>query len=480
MTTADEIVVRRPERPPATLIRAGAVVTVDERFTIHEPGWVHIVGDRIAGVGPGEPPPGTAAAADRAIDATGGAVMPGMVNAHTHLFQTFFRGLADDRALLDWLHDCIWPGAIALDERSARLAALVGMAENIRGGATSILDHQYVHLDAVGDGTGIDEATCTAADQVGARYLLARGWADRNYEPKMTETAATVVARTDRVRNRWHGHDGNRIRIELAPLIPWGCSDDAMRITTDAATRWGCGTHTHCAETEVEVAMSLDERGVRHVPWLDRLGALGPNTQLAHSVWLDDDELDLIAARGAVVVHCPVSNMYLASGVARILDMRARGIPIALASDGPGSNNRQDMFEVLKATALLQKVHGLDPVAVQPEEAIAMACRGGARAFGSPDELGVIEEGRKADLLVLDLRSVFTAPVHRVASALVFNATPAHLSHVLVDGRILLDEGRLTMLDERALVAAAQESAHDLLARADVNPAPKSPTGQPS
>ncbi len=470
----DDIVIRPPERPPSTLIHGGAVLTVDDRFTIHEPGWVHVVGDRIARVGEGEPPPGVIAGAGRVIDATGGAVMPGMVNAHTHLFQTFFRGLADDRALLDWLHDCIWPGAIELDERSSYLAALVGMAENVRGGATSILDHQYVHLDAIGDGTGIDEATCTAADQVGTRYLLARGWADRNYEPMMMETAETVVARTERVRQRWHGHDGDRIRIELAPLIPWGCSDEAMRVTTDAATRWGCGTHTHCAETEVEVTMSLDERGARHVPWLDRLGALGPDTQLAHSVWLDDDELDLIAARGAVVVHCPVSNMYLASGVARILDMRARGIPIALASDGPGSNNRQDMFEVLKATALLQKVHGLDPVAVQPEEAITMACRGGARAFGLTDDIGVIEEGRRADLLVVDLRSVFTAPVHRVASALVFNTMPGHLSHVIVDGRFLLDEARLTMLDERALVAAAQQSARDLLTRANVNTTPRS------
>lgn len=470
-----DVVVRQPARPGSSLLNGGSVLTIDDRFTIHEPGWVHVVDDRIAGVGPGEPPPRSLAAAERVIDCSGGAVMPGMVNAHTHLFQTFFRGLADDRALLDWLHDCIWPGAIQLDERSARLAALVGLAENIRGGATSILDHQYVHLDSAGDGTGVDDATCTAADQVGARYLLARGWADRNYEPKMSETADTVVARTERIRNRWHGHAGDRIRIELAPLIPWGCSDEGMRITTAAATRWGCGIHTHCAETEVEVAMSLEERGVRHVPWLDQLGALGPNTQLAHSVWLDDDELDLIATRGAVVVHCPVSNMYLASGVARILDMRARGITIALASDGPGSNNRQDMFEVLKATALLQKVHGLDPVAVQPEEALTMACRGGARAFGLTDEVGAIEAGRKADLLVVDLRSVFTAPVHRVASALVFNAMPAHLSHVLVDGRILLDEGRLTMLDERALVAAAQEAARDLLARADVTTTPKSP-----
>ena len=402
------------------------------------------------------------------IDTSGAVVMPGMVNGHTHLFQTFFRGLADDKSLLDWLRECIWPGAVHLDAVSARLAALVGLVENLRGGATTVLDHQYVHVDADGEGRGIDDAVCAAAADIGIRFLLARGWADRNYEPNLTESAATVLDRTTLVRDRWHGHDDGRLRVELAPLIPWGCSDDAMRATVGRAREWGVGTHIHCAETAVEVEMSVEERGLRHVPWLDSLGALGPDVQLAHSVWLDDDELDLIAERGAVVVHCPVSNMYLASGVPRILDMIERDIPIALASDGPGSNNRQDMFEVLKTTALLQKVHRLDPVAVQPETVLTMACRGGAAAVGLGDQLGSIEPGRKADLLVVDLRSVFTAPVHRVASAVVFNASPSNLGHVIVDGRVLIDEGQVTLLDEWELVAEATAAARDVFSRAGI------------
>ncbi len=391
-----------------------------------------------------------------------------MVNAHTHLFQTFFRGLADDKALLDWLRDCIWPGAVHLDRHSARLAALVGLVENLRTGATSVIDHQYIH-PADGDEAGhIDDAVCSAADELGIRFLLARGWADRNYEPKLTESAATILERSERTRARWHGHDGDRIRVELAPLIPWGCSDDAMRSTVAASRSWGAGTHVHCAETRDEVEMSLSERGVRHVPWLDGLGVLGPDTQLAHSVWLDDDELDLIAERGSVVVHCPVSNMYLASGVARILDMRRRGIPVALASDGPGSNNRQDLFEAMKAAVLLQKVEHLDPVALQPEDVLAMACQGGARALGQDERVGRLAAGRAADLVVVDLRSVFTAPVHRVASALVYNATPANVSHVVVDGRIVIDEGQLTMLDEAELLAEADAAARQVFAEVEV------------
>ncbi len=452
-------------RPPGgILVEGGAVLTVDDHFTIHDPGWLHIDGDRIAALGPGPAPAGLRTRVGRTIDATGAVVMPGMTNAHTHLFQTFFRGLADDKPLLTWLRDCIWPAAVHLDRETARLAALVGLIENLRTGATSVIDHQYIHVDDT-----IDDAVCSAAEQSGVRFLLARGWADRNYEPRLTEAAPTVVRRSRQVRARWHGHDDDRIRVELAPLIPWGCSDAAMRVTAAVARSWGAGVHIHCAETAVEVDMSLDERGLRHVEWLEALGVLGPDLQLAHSVWLDDHELDLVARRGAVVVHCPVSNMYLASGIPRIVDMRTRGITVALASDGPGSNNRQDLFEAMKVAVLLQKIDRLDAMALQPEDALEIACGGGARAFGTPHLTGRLAVGRKADLVVVDLASVSIAPVHRLASALVFNATPGDVTHVVVDGRLLVDEGRVTVVDEDELVIRARQAAASLFRRAGID-----------
>lgn len=445
------------------LIHGGAVVTVDDAGTIHDPGWVLVEANRVAEVGTGEPPPARRRQASEIIDASGCAVMPGMTNAHTHLFQAFFRGLADDKALLDWLRDCIWPAAVHLDADIARAAALAGLVENLRGGATTVIDHQYIHTDG-----GINDAVCRAADELGVRFLLAHGWADRNYHLALEQTAEQAVARADAARHRWDGHDGDRIRVELAPLIPWGCSDDAMRTTVAAARGWGRGTHIHCAETAIEVDMSLDERGMRHVTWLDSLGILGPDVQLAHSVWLDDGELDLIAATGSVVVHCPVSNMYLASGVARVPEMRARGITVALASDGPGSNNRQDMFEVLKATVLLQKVHHLDPLLLQPADVLQMACRGGAAAFGMPGSFGMVAEGQRADLLVVDLGSPFVAPVHRVPSALVYNATPRDVRDVVVDGRAVIRDGQLVVADERRIMAEANDAARRLFNRAGI------------
>ena len=448
--------------PRATrlLIRDAAIVTSDDAATVHDRGWVLVRGDVIEAVGAGDPPAGLGHA-DGDIDGHGCAVMPGMVNGHTHLFQTFFRGLGDDKTLLDWLRDYIWPAASLMTAEEAAAAATIGLLENLRSGATTVIDHQYIHSDPA-----IDEAVCAAAERLGVRFVLARGWADRNYEPRLQETLDTVLDRTQQVADRWHGADHGRIRVETAPLIPWGCSDQATTSATAASRAWGGGMHIHCAETAVEVEMNLAERRMRHVTWLHSLGVLGPDTQLAHSIWLDDDELDLIAASGACVVHCPVSNMYLASGVARVPDMLRRGIPVALASDGPGSNNRQDMFEAMKLAVLLQKVHHLDPIILQPEDALRMATRAGARAAGLEASIGAIEPGRRADLVVVNLRSVFVAPVHRVVSSLVFNVTPRDVRDVVVDGRVLIRNGGFVDVDEQAELARAVALCWGLFRRA--------------
>jgi|TARA_B100001971_G_scaffold74804_1_gene68966 5-methylthioadenosine/S-adenosylhomocysteine deaminase len=449
---------------PPTLITGGAVVTVDDEGRVLDPGWVLVDNDLIADTGTGEPPAEARRSAELVLDASGSAVMPGMVNGHTHLFQTLFRGLADDKPLLEWLRDCIWPGATELDAEAAHAAATLGMIENLRGGATSIVDHQYIH-----GAPGIDDAVCRAAAEVGVRFVLASGWADRNYHPPLTESADTVIDRIRPVRETWHGAMDGRISVGLAPLIPWGCSDEAMNSTVSACRSWGGSTHLHCAETSVEVEMNLEERGQRHVPWLDALGVLGPDLQLAHSVWLDDSELDLIAQSGAMVVHCPVSNMYLASGVARIREMLDLGITVALATDGPGSNNRQDMFEACKATVLLQKVNRLDATVLQPEEILSMACRGGASAMGRPDDLGSIQPGMKADLVVVNLETPFAGPVHRVPSALVYCASPRDVVHVMVDGRVLIHNQEMTTVNENAAIARATDVARRVFRRAGIS-----------
>ena len=445
------------------LIENGAVLTVNDAATLHEPGYVLIEGDTIVAVAPGAAPDAVRSSASTIIDATRMAVMPGMVNAHTHLFQTFLRGLADDKPLLDWLAAAIWPVAQALTEEEAYVAAKLGLVENLHSGATAVIDHQYIHTEP-----GNDDGVCRAAEEIGVRFLLARGWTDMGYHPAFMETPGQIMAEMERLHAAWHGRANGRIRIEFAPLIPWGCSDATMQRTYAQGKAWGVGCMIHIAETRKEVEMNLDLRGLRHVEWLASLGTLGPDVQLVHSVWLDDHELDLLVEHGGVVVHCPVANMYLASGMARVPEMRRRGITVALATDGPGSNNNQDMLEVLKTTALSGKVSTLDAMALLPEEVIWMACRGGSHAFGQPAFIGSLEVGKKADVVLVDLDTPFAMPVHRVPSALVYNVNSGSVDTVIVDGAILMRDKQMLVVDEKALLAEARAACTRLFERAGI------------
>lgn len=447
----------------ATLIENGAVVTLNDACEVLTPGYVVVKADRIEAVGAGPAPAEVRAGAETIIDATLMAVMPGMVNAHTHLFQTFIRGLADDKPLLDWLAAAIWPVAKALSEEEAYLAAMVGMVENIRSGATAVNDHHYVHTEP-----GNDDGVFRAAEEAGLRFMMARGWADMAYHEAFMETEEQIIKEMARLREAWHGKHDNRLRLQFGPLIPWGCSDQTMRRTFELAKAWGMGTHIHIAESKAEVEIDLKNRGLRHVEWLESLGILDASVQLVHSVWLNDEELDAIARHGAIVVHCPVSNMYLASGVPRIPEMRQRGIKVALGTDGPGSNNSQDMLETLKVTALLQKVHTLNAMILLPEEVLWMACRDGAASFGLPDQIGSLEAGKKADIVLVDLNTPFAMPVHRVPSALVYNINAREVDTVMVNGQLLMRHKKILFLDEQALLHEARTACDKLFKRAGV------------
>ena len=446
------------------LIENGSIVTVNDTDQVYKSGYVYIEDDLIKDIGEGDAP-AQYKNADKVIDATLMAVMPGMINAHTHLFQTFIRGLADDKPLLDWLKAAIWPVAQALTEEEAYIAAMVGMVENIRGGATSIIDHQYIHTEP-----GNDDGVCQAADEAGVRFMLARGWTDQDYFPAFMEDQEQIIRETTRLREKWQlaENANGRIQVEFAPLIPWGCTEETMCRTHHISEEWGSGTHIHVAETKTEVDINLEKRGNRHIEWLAEIGVLNSKMQLVHSVWLEDNEIDLIAEHDAIVVHCPVSNMYLASGVARIPEMLERGITVALASDGPGSNNNQDMMELLKTTALLHKVDTLNATVLLPEDVLQMACRGGARAFGMPDQIGSLEVGKKADVILIDMDTPMAMPVHRVPSALVYNLSNRDVDTVIVDGKILMQDKEILFLDEKALLAKARKTCAALFERAGV------------
>ncbi len=445
------------------LIENGTLVTIDDNRQIFNPGYVMIEAGRITAIGQGPAPAALHAKTKTIIDASLMAVMPGMVNAHTHLFQTFIRGLADDKPLLDWLAAAIWPVAKALTAEEAYLAAMLGFVENVRSGSTSVNDHHYVHTKP-----GNSDGVFRAAEESGVRFMMARGWTDMNYHEAFMETEVQIVKEMVRLRETWHGKHNNRLRLQFGPLIPWGCSDGIMLRTFKLAQEWGMGSHIHVAESKAEVEIDLKKRGKRHIEWLDWLGVLDSSVQLVHSVWLNDQELEMIAKQGAVVVHCPVANMYLASGVARVPEMRQKGIAVALGTDGPGSNNSQDMMELLKITALLHKVNTLDAMALLPEDVLHMACRGGAESFGLPDQIGSLEVGKKADVVLVDLNTPFAMPVHRVSSALVYNINAREVDTVIVAGEILMRRKKILFVDEEALLHKARQACDKLFKRAGV------------
>ena len=450
------------------LIHNGPVLSRQDGVGVFDRGYVHVVDRRIAMVGAGAAPPELLAGAEQVIDAAGMVTLPGLVNAHTHLFQTFMRGLADDKPLLHWLEAAIWPGALAMTEDDIYLAALLGLVECLHGGATSVLSQHYVqtsprNMDRVAE----------AVERCGVRAVLARGFADRDpYHPAFQEPPEQVIAETERLMRQWNTIPDGRLRVQFGPLIPWGCRPQTLQQIHRLAHEWGVSVHIHLGETQAEVQMTVDETGVRPVRWLHQLGVLDERWQLVHGVWLDDDELDLIAASGTTLIHCPISNMYLASGIPRVAEWRKRHIPVALATDGPGSNNSQDMLEVLKFTACLAKLADLDATALLPDDVLDMACAGGARAMGLAGEVGVLRPGALADIILVRLQRSHISPVHSVSSALVYNANRGDVDTVIVDGAMLMRNGTMLHLDEQALIAECQAAAERLIRRAGITVGP--------
>ncbi len=454
------------------LISNGTLLSHDGACLSESVGWLAIEGKRIAALGGGDAPVEWRQRADRIIEARHMAVLPGLVNGHTHLSQTFMRGLADGRPLLRWLREVIWPLQAAMTPEDLYVAALLGLVENLRCGVTTVVQHHKLpgrdHVDAV----------ARAAVGVGIRMVLARGWVDLG---PSGERPDRILADLEWLRNLLQSEIPNlksKIRLASGPLAPWRCSDDAMRQITALVRTWGAATHIHVAEAQDEIDLMRQRCGKGHIEWLADLGCLGPDTQLVHSVHVTDSELDLIAESGATVVHCPTSNMYLASGAAPVRKMLDRRIPVALGTDGSGSNNSQDLLECAKITALLAKHATGDAQALLPRDVLRMLTTDGARLWGdgrgnthyatrnTPG--GQLAPGAPADITIVNLDNVRCQPVHSAASALVYNASGTDVHTVIVAGEILLDAGRVTMLDEASLLEVSRKVTHDLMRRAGV------------
>ncbi|MYW63036.1 amidohydrolase family protein [Streptomyces sp. SID8379] len=432
-----------------TLIHNGIVIPCDGTRTTLDPGSVLIEGDRITAI---DHPSAFATTDAHVIDASGHAVIPGLHN--THLHSGLLRGTAESKSLWDWLRDYVDPAHKALTPEIAQAASLLCYTESLRAGTTSVMD-MWRHM----------EGSAHAAEQVGLRATLVPYVADL---PGYDYFETLETNRRLLTEYRTYAHDRVRSWVGLEHLFY--CSEEAFKEAAALADEFDTGLHTHSSETTWEVEESVRQFGRRPIEEFHHRGILGPRTVVAHCVWLDDHELDLLAATGTSVAHCPCSNMKLSSGPARVAEMRRRGIAVGLGSDGEKENNNLDLLEEMKFASLLQKVTSLDPTTGDPWDILTMATVDGARALGLDGETGSLEVGKKADVVTVDLRRLHTTPLlhgpdFNAVPHLVFSSQSADVDHVWVDGELLVSGGEVLSVDTDRVRESAQSAAEELFRR---------------
>jgi 5-methylthioadenosine/S-adenosylhomocysteine deaminase len=428
------------------LLTNALVLTMDERFTAHSPGWVAIAGDRIVEVGSGAP---TSTAADT-LDCRGRIVMPGLVNAHTHAPMTLLRGLADDLRLDVWLMGYMMP----VEREFVRpdfvaLGTSLACAEMIRSGTTCFADMYY-----------FEEAVADAAARAGVRAVC--GQTVLKFPAPDAASFEDSLAYARDFITRWKNHP--LIVPAVAPHAPYTCTVEILRSCAELAAEFDVPLHTHLAETMLEVDDSRRQHGMPVVPWVRKQRLFDARVIAAHCVHVDEGEIRTLKDARAGVAHNPTSNLKLGSGIAPIAKMLELGVAVGIGTDGTASNNDLDMFEETRLAALLAKGATGDPTAVPARQALAMATRIGARALHIADITGSLEAGKRADLIVIDLQGAHAEPrfsrdPDAVYSQIVYAAKSTDVADVMVNGRWLMRDRRLLTIDEEAVRVAVRDVA---------------------
>ena len=373
------------------------------------------------------------------IDAGNCLIMPGLINSHSHLAMTLFRGYADDLPLKDWLYKKIFPAeASHLNPENVYWGSLLGCMEMIASGTTGLIDGYF-----------FQDQTMRAVQKAGLRALVAQGIIDYP-APGMPDPEKNLITGREFIE-RWLNVSG-LIIPGLFCHSPVTCSSATLSGAMDISMEYSLPIQTHLSETSYEVEEIIKRTGQRPVPYLKGLGWLRKNLIAAHSIHLNDDEIDLLSEGGVSIVHVPESNMKLASGVARISEMLHRGMTVGIGTDGCASNNNLDLFKEMDSAAKLGKVFTGDPVNMDAGTVLKMATSYGAKIMGLEKETGTIEKGKKADIIVVDLNSPHMVPLYNPLSAIVYSATGSDVRDVIVNGRILMKGRRFQTLDQEEVM----------------------------
>ena len=381
------------------------------------------------------------------IDGKGMLATPGFVNTHNHIAMTVFRSYADDMRLMDWLENKIWPAEAKLDGRTVYAQTLLGIAEMLRCGTTSFAD-MYFFMDNVAE----------AVRDSGIRACLSRGLTG------ITPNAAEALAENRDFFMNWHNSCNGRITVMFGPHAPYTCPEDYLRKVVETARSVGAEIHMHLCETKGEVENIRRQYGKSPIAWANDAGVFDCGCLAAHCVWVDEADMDIMAAKKVRVAHNPGSNLKLASGIAPLGRMLDRGITVSLGTDGASSNNNLDILEEMHLAALIHKADTLDPTAIPAERAVRMLTEDGARALGYTD-IGKLEEGYKADITLIDRSGLHWYPRNDTLSLLAYAANSMDVDTVLVDGNILMKHKEFVTLDIERIKADAEYTKNRLFSQ---------------
>jgi 5-methylthioadenosine/S-adenosylhomocysteine deaminase len=447
------------------LITGGTVVTENAERRIIPDGAIAILGDTIIAVAPADEVK-LAYSAKRTIDASGRFIFPGLINTHTHLFQTFIKGLGEGLSLYEWVDSIAAPSSVALNDHEAYLSAIIGGLEALRSGTTTVLDFMYSMPK-----TNLYRAVAQAFGDLKLRGILGIGLMEtgevHGLSPCQFRPVEEALAEWDRITTELANP---RLSFALAPEIAFGISRTGLEQIRQFATEHKMPITIHINEVPDDDSAILADHGMRCVPFLESLHFWGPDVLAVHCVNMQPEDMEIFIRHQVKISYNPVSNMYLGVGMAPIREMLDAGITVSLATDGAGSNNSQDMLEALKCAALLMKTAKKNPAAVRALEVLDMATIDGAKAIGQSHRLGSLEIGKQADLFILDPLRPKTVPVLDPVATLVYSAGEDSVVTTIVAGQVLLDEGKITPVNEKKLLKESQKAAFDLATRIGILP----------
>jgi cytosine/adenosine deaminase-related metal-dependent hydrolase len=414
---------------------------------------------------------------DEIIDVGGKLIIPGLIDTHVHLAQALIRGCADDMALIQWLCERVWVLQGNYTHDDGYVSARLCIAEMLKSGTTTFLESMLAHR------YGFD-GIAQAVSESGIRACLAGivmdigtyAAQDENaMHPGLVESRATSLLGVLDMHSKWQGAANDRIHVWFGPRTPGGVSSELYREMSELADQRDMGITMHLAEVEADKIFLKEKYGLSPVLYADSVGLLGPKSVLVHMVWLTNEDIEHLAATGTHVSHNPSSNSKLASGVCKVPLMLAKGVNVALGCDGGPSNNDYDMIREMKLAALMHKAVTLDPLIVPAESVLEMATINGARSLGLAHEVGSLEVGKKADLVVIDLDRLHTTPSPNPVSTLVYAATGGEVDTVVVDGKVIVRGRQLLSMDEDEIKRQAREHAAHVYRRAGIDIKPRWP-----